>query len=147
VESISTRRNVAIVLLLALASAALAGGDLVLGLGPSHSPFLVSPRWGVIGTWRVRAGDDPSFAQASYDDHDWSSFGSETVAHISNERRYFWYRAELNLPPSWNGKRVFLRTGWIADRADIYINGRVVAKNVSAQYCATNLTGHRVCFP
>jgi len=149
VKYIREHRCMVVVLLAVLASAActLAEGSRVVGPNPWASPFLVTPDWGVIGRWRVRAGDDPSYAEPRYDDDDWAPFGSETVAHMSNEGGYFWYRTHLSLPPGWDGKRVFLRTGWIADRADIYINGRPVVKNVSAQYCARNLTNHTVCFP
>jgi hypothetical protein len=107
----------------------------------------VSPGWGVIGEWYVKSGDNHLYADPDYTEDNWTVMGSKTVNHISDTGGVFWYRAWFEVPSSWSGMEILLRTGWIADTADIYLNGVLVDGNVSAQYSAVNLTNQTVTFP
>jgi len=107
----------------------------------------VSPGWGVIGKWYVKSGDNHLYADPDYTEDNWTVMGSKTVNHLSDTGGVFWYRAWFEVPSSWSGMEILLRTGWIADTADIYLNGVLVDGNVSAQYSAVKLTNHTVTFP
>lgn len=111
------------------------------------SLFEVSEDWSVIGKWRIIQGDGLSYAQPTFNDTSWAVLGCKTVNHLCNEGGFFWYRAVIPVPTTWQGEKIILKMGWIADWADIYINGQLVARNVTAQYSARNLTNHTVTFP
>lgn len=108
---------------------------------PPREHDAVAPVLGVrYGHWRLRAGDEPEWANASYDDSgwkiaaggaDWRAYGPEFRAANATG----WYRQHFGAPDSLvqrrDGAAVLLSVGVVAGACDVFVNGRRVGGSAS----------------
>ena len=83
------------------------------------------------GDWKLKAGDDPAYAQKSYDDDawkqavggaDWRQYGPEfCVVNATG-----WYRQHIKVPESFRNASgpLLLSIGIVAGAATSYLNGQ-----------------------
>jgi hypothetical protein len=90
-----------------------------------------SPQWllSLEGNWRFHAGDDPQWAQSSFDDSSWSLLRSDRDWSTQGFNRYSgmgWYRIHVKLPPE--PGQVSLLLPHIFTSYEIYANGQLAGQ-------------------
>jgi alpha-L-fucosidase len=82
------------------------------------------------GNWRFRLGDDDAWADPDFDDSTWETVTLPALwqkhSKIAEKKATGWYRRELTLPAEGAGHGVRLHLGVIKDRADFFVNGRLI---------------------
>lgn len=95
-------------------------------------------RWN-ISLYRGDAGlhEATPWHAANYDDKDWKTvdlystdWGSNGLNPVNGSH---WFRKEVEVPQSWNGKEATLRLGCMVDADSVYVNGTFVG-TISYQY-------------
>jgi hypothetical protein len=79
------------------------------------------------GTWRMHAGDDPSFANPAFDDSRWTPFDvSQPITRFFPEDRpeVVWYRLRVLVDPTQTG--LALREQTLSHASEVYVNGESV---------------------
>lgn len=72
--------------------------------------------------WRMKSGDDPAWAQPSYDDSSWPVVS--LAARVDPPIGFVWYRLHLRLPA---GRPAMGLVVWLPENAyEIFVNGRPV---------------------
>ena len=75
-------------------------------------------------TWLVKAGDDPAYAKADFDDSGWARFNSSTSIHTvvaDSNPQVVWYRLRVKVAPNQTG--LALAEWNIASAFEVYLNG------------------------
>jgi len=79
------------------------------------------------GTWRFKAGDDPSWKDVDLNDADWRSVVTpanwEEHGQSQENNVYGWYRRRIELPEGFKGKDILIDLGSIDDCDETYVNG------------------------
>ncbi|MDR0749836.1 MAG: sialate O-acetylesterase [Tannerellaceae bacterium] len=95
-------------------------------------------RWDA-SLYRADAGlhEQTPWYAAGYDDGGWEQTGLFSRAWASNGLNpvngSHWFRRQVNIPPSWEGREAVLRLGCIVDADSVYVNG-TFAGATSYQY-------------
>jgi hypothetical protein len=84
-------------------------------------------------TWLIKAGDDPAYAQADFDDSKWMRFDpSQSLATVFKTRpEIVWYRLRVKVAPNDTG--LALDEWTLSSAFEIYVNGKrlIAAGNVA----------------
>ncbi|HEV2133693.1 MAG TPA: PP2C family protein-serine/threonine phosphatase [Terracidiphilus sp.] len=95
-------------------------------------------------TWLVHAGDDPAYAQPSFDDSHWTRFdphGSLLAIFAHRRSPVVWYRLHIKVAP--NQKGLALAEWQLASALEIYVNGRLLIRSGSVSpYAPYTFSGH-----
>jgi len=80
--------------------------------------------------WRVKAGDDPSWARPDFDDSGWTpGKGPSAEATTAGwEPGVRWYRTVFAVPDSWAGQPLSLAVGPLDDVYEVYVEGARVGQ-------------------
>ena len=81
------------------------------------------------GEWHFQPGDDPDYADPTYDDRDWELIrvpDSWEDRGFPGYDGYAWYRTRFELPPEMNEQTLILNLGAIDDVDMVYVNGHFV---------------------
>ncbi len=83
--------------------------------------------------WLVKAGDDPSYAQPSFDDSSWTVVDpSETLLKTFPVRPdVVWYRLHVKVAPNQRG--LALKVWTLASAFEVYVNGRKLIESGSVK--------------
>jgi hypothetical protein len=82
------------------------------------------------GYWKFEIGDNPEWAEPSYDDNDWedlavpSSWEDEGFPGYDG---FAWYRTAFTINSAYSEKTLYLHLGAIDDVDEIYLNGNFIA--------------------
>ena len=84
----------------------------------------------IVGPWRFRTGDDPTYGARGFDEETWETIHVPQRWGEAGHRDYVglaWYRARFELPKPSEGKteprNLFLELGRIADADETFVNG------------------------
>jgi hypothetical protein len=97
--------------------------------GPAKAQLAPQPDVLSLDTWRIHAGDDPSWASPAFDDSQW-----QTVPYPVQESsgEYFhgfrWYRTTVTLPPSLRSRDLAIGMGPLDEVYEIYVEGVLVGR-------------------
>lgn len=98
----------------------------------------VRVRYNFNSAWKLYVGDASGAEQPNFDDSQWQQV---TLPHAWNEDAAFrvsihdlptgiaWYRKHFVLPPSANGKKIFLEFEGIRQAGDFYLNGHLLGSS------------------
>lgn len=84
------------------------------------------------GIWLVKAGDDPAYAQAGYDDSQWMRVDTQRSLREYFPREHpsvVWYRLHVKVAPNQTG--LALEEFYLASAFEIYVNGERLFVNGS----------------
>jgi Glycosyl hydrolases family 2, sugar binding domain len=79
------------------------------------------------GGWRFEIGDDPRWAEPSFNDAGWVTLrvpGQWEEQGFPGYDGYAWYRKSVNIPKEWLQKQLYLDLGVIDDVDEVYVNGQ-----------------------
>ena len=82
------------------------------------------------GTWRFKAGDDPSWKAVDLDEADWREVQTpanwEDHGQSRDSNVYGWFRRRINVPAEMKGKDIVIDLGCIDDCDESFVNGERV---------------------
>jgi|GEM_PF-1267011 len=80
------------------------------------------------GEWRLRAGDDPRWADPALDDRGWkrAEVPAEWETVLPEYDGFGWYRREVRLPPVLEEGALGVQLGTVGDAFQVYWNGVLV---------------------
>jgi len=85
--------------------------------------------------WKFLLGDHPGAQAAAFDDNQWNDIGlphSFSTPYFAAPQFYVgygWYRKHFDLPPKWDGKRLFLEFEGAFQEVEIFVNGQRVGEH------------------
>ncbi|HEY0760076.1 MAG TPA: SpoIIE family protein phosphatase [Acidisarcina sp.] len=101
----------------------LSGSLLPAGAQTVDASHLGIPALDLSGNWRVHYGDDPRWADAAFDDSQWSLQPANAAIILKNPYRGFlWYRMRVQLPARHGSLSLLIRT--CRTSCELFINGR-----------------------
>jgi sialate O-acetylesterase len=78
------------------------------------------------GNWRFSIGDNIEWAEPGFNDSDWDLLkvpGKWEEQGYQGYDGFAWYRTEIEIPQSFEGRELFIELGYIDDVDEVYING------------------------
>ncbi|MDZ8170778.1 alpha/beta hydrolase [Microbacterium xanthum] len=97
------------------------------GLIPSAASAAESPSTVSIdleGTWKFATGDDPAYADPSFDDSSWADQTvPEDGANFASYDGFGWYRLTFDLPSEASGQNLVASLGFLDDVDEAFLNG------------------------
>jgi beta-galactosidase/beta-glucuronidase len=81
------------------------------------------------GEWKFRIGDNPKWAEITYDDSQWSNILVPTAWEnqgFHSYDGYAWYRKKFELDQEHTGHHLYLSLGYIDDVDEVYVNGKLI---------------------
>lgn len=78
------------------------------------------------GKWQFEIGDDPKWADPSFNDADWVKIrvpGQWEGQGFPGYDGYAWYRKTVDIPQDWARKQLYLDLGNVDDVDEVYVNG------------------------
>jgi sialate O-acetylesterase len=78
------------------------------------------------GEWRFEIGDDPHWADPSFNDGKWTKLhvpGAWEEQGFPGYDGYGWYRKTVVIPTDWSEKQLYMDLGKIDDVDEAYVNG------------------------
>ena len=81
------------------------------------------------GEWRFEIGDDPRWADPSFNDAGWVNLrvpAQWEEQGFPGYDGYAWYRKSVNIPADWMKKQLYLDMGVIDDADEVYVNGQFI---------------------
>ena len=102
------------------------------GLTAAQNPVIAQP-WeaDLEGEWRFRTGDDPRWAEASFDDSEWEELHAPEAwddQGYADYDGYGWYRRRFFVPAQARGKRLLFAHEGVDDDDWVYVNGTLVGE-------------------
>ena len=94
--------------------------------------------------WRFMQGECSTAAEPTFDDSEWSIVH---LPHTWNTDAYIvrdylkgkgWYRRRLQLPASWQGKRIYLDMEGASKAATLWVNGKKAGSHRGGYTASTN---------
>lgn len=83
----------------------------------------------LIGTWKFRTGDNPTWKESTFNDSTWSTIvvpGYWETQGYPDYDGFAWYRKTVFIPDDFKNKKLILVLGKIDDLDEAYINGKRV---------------------
>ena len=93
------------------------------------------------GDWRFNPADNPAFAQASFDDHDWSAF--RIPRRQDPPFGYHWLRRRVRIPEGADTSQLAFTFGPFIENYQIFVNGRRIGSNGEYRLWATHVVRPR----
>lgn len=84
------------------------------------------------GTWKFSIGDNMRWADPKFDDTDWDHVRVPSKWEdqgYEGYNGYAWYRKRFTVHEISGDETLFLILGWIDDSEEVYLNGKLIAKN------------------
>ncbi|WP_434995717.1 alpha/beta hydrolase-fold protein [Arthrobacter sp. Ld5] len=78
------------------------------------------------GTWKFTVGDDPAYAEPSFDDSDWTSLQvpeTDGAPQFADYDGFGWYRLTFDLPDDAEGQNLVASLGFLDDADEAFLNG------------------------
>jgi hypothetical protein len=95
------------------------------------------------GTWKFSIGDDPAWAQTSFNDIGWDNINVPNrweAEGYDDYNGYAWYRKKFSMPEVNSKEPLYLMLGKIDDADEVYLNGKRIGK--SGQFPPTFATAY-----